>query len=100
MDGHIIGVHSSGPDDASVTATMGGEICHEGGHTTRVGGRRREISLRKHVETASLTTWEAYSFERRDGLRANVYEQGVSIWAIKDSLKEWGILATEAPAPQ
>ena len=63
----------------------------------RVGGRTQTVELRKHVETASLSTWEAYRFDRREGLRANVYEQGVSIWAIRDSMQEWGLMPEADP---
>ena len=93
MAGLVIGIHSSGPDDKDIWTTVGGQLQEVGntGFRTRVGGRQAKVNLRKHVEKAHLTTLDSYLLDRAGGMRADSYENGISIFAIRRSFEEWGL---------
>ena len=62
------------------------------GTRQRVGGHAVSVSQRLLVETAALASLEEWVELSKDGLKLNMYEQAISIYAVKDSLLMWGLL--------
>ena len=50
------------------------------------------VSQRQLVETAALSSLEEWVSLSKDGLKPNMYEQAISIYAVKDSLLMWGLV--------
>ena len=92
-EGLIVGMHSWGPPTQLLKCRVGGAYHDQpDGHRVRVGGTTERVNLRKLVEQAELTTFEAWKMMTADGLKPNMYEQAISVYAIRDCTQLWGLL--------
>ena len=91
--GLIMGMHSWGPLTQPLTCQVGGVYRDQpDGNRVRVGGTTTAVNLRKLVEQAELTTFDAWKVMTADGLKPNMYEQAISVYAIWDCMQLWGLL--------
>ena len=89
----IVGMHSWGPPTQSLQCRVGGTYYDRpDGYRVQVGGTTTRVNLRKLVEQAELTTFEAWKMMTADGLKPNMYEQAISVYAVRDCTQLWGLL--------
>ena len=91
--GRFVAMHSWGPSAVSERVMVGGEYQDQAdGTRQRVGGHSVRMRPRDLVEAAELSSMESWMQMSRDGLKPDMYEQAVSIFAVKESLLMWGML--------